>query len=431
MHRKSRNFAENTFYAFILALLIYFIILIKVYNFYQYDSIVYFYTLGITVFMLSRVTGSFFYKNYKDRLKLDKRAELDMSYNPTVSFVIPCKNEEDAIYKTMECCLNSNYPRDNIEVIAINDGSTDNTLNEMIRAKANFPEMKVTVVNFKKNKGKREGMAFGFRLAKGELIIQVDSDSYPEPEALRRLIEPFIDERVGATVGHTDPANKDENVMTKIQTAYYFMSFRALKASESIFDMVFCCSGCFSAYRKSYVMPVLDKFLNETFMGKKITFGDDRSLTNWILRRGYKTVYVDEARAYTVVPNTLRQFLKQQVRWKKGWLINSLKVFPDVVKKDKFVAITYFIPLIFITLTTPFIAFKALVINPIFFGISPLFYVLGISIVSLMLLIHYQIYNGDKYGKYMVLYSFLNMTLLSYIMIYALYDLRNMKWGTR
>src|SRR3989344_5854520 len=251
-------------------------------------------------------------------------------------------------------------------------------------------------------------MYYGFKASKGEIAIQLDSDSYPSPDSLRLLINPFIDPNMGATVGHTDPSNKDENIMTKIQTAYYFMSFRALKATESMFDMVFCCSGCYAAYRREYVMPILDNWINEKFMGKPIIFGDDRALTNWIIRECYKTVYIAEAQAYTVVPNTLKKFLKQQVRWKKGWLINSVRIAPEIIKKDKFVAFTYLLPLIIVTLLTPIIAFKALFINPVFLGISPTYYILGIFLVSSILVVHYKVYSDDKYAKYMVLYSALN-----------------------
>ena len=417
-------------YATILALLVEAVILIKGYTYQSAGKIVYGYTIIITIFMLSRVLGSFFYKSYNEKLTQEQKKQL-LNYEPTVSFIIPCKNEEKAIYHTIVSCLASNYPKDKIEIIAINDGSTDNTLNEMKRAAKDNPDRKVRVINFKVNKGKREAMYYGFQVSKGEILIQLDSDSYPTPESLRFLINPFIDLNVGATVGHTDPSNKDENFMTRMQTAYYFMSFRALKATESIFDMVFCCSGCYAAYRREYVIPVLDTWINEKFMGKPIIFGDDRALTNWVIREGYKTVYIAEAQAYTVVPNTLKKFLKQQVRWKKGWLINSVRIAPEIIKKDKFVAFTYLIPLIIITILTPIIAFKSLIINPIFLGISPLFYILGISLVSVMLVTHYKVYSNEKYAKYMIAYSVLNMTILSYVIIYAIYDLKNMKWGTR
>ena len=393
-------------------------------------SLVYIYTVFITIFMLSRVMGSFLYKPYREKLD-EKRKKLLKSYFPSVSFVIPCKNEEKVIYHTISKCSQVSYPKDKIEIIAINDGSTDNTLNEMLRAKADNPEVRVVIVNFEVNKGKREGMYVGFKKARGEIVIQVDSDSYPAKNALKKIIEPFIDTKVGATVGHTDPSNYNKNTLTKIQRAYYYVSFRTMKATESIFDNVFCCSGCFSAYRKSYVLPKLDSWLKETFFGKKIIFGDDRALTNLILRQGYKAVYVSDAQAYTVVPEKFKQFLKQQVRWKKGWFLNSIYIIPHTVKKEKFIAITYLIPQTIIAIATPFIAFKALVINPVFYGISPWFYIMGIFFVSFLLFMQYNIYSGQKQGGYILLWSFLNMTIFSYIMLYALYDLRNMSWGTR
>lgn len=411
-------------------LVVYLVISFKIYTFSEFGFL-YVYTIFITTFMLSRIVGSFFYRSYKRRLNDEQKKKLRAGYEPSLSIVIPCKNEGKEIYSTMQKCLQSDYPKNKVEIIAINDGSTDNTLNEMLRLKRDYPDRKVKVINFRKNKGKRRGMYVGFKKATGEIILQIDSDSYPAPNAFKKIVVPFLDERVGATVGHTDPSNKDKNLMTKIQTAYYFMSFRAMKATESIFDMVFCCSGCFSAYRREYVLPVLDAWLDEKFMGKEIIFGDDRALTNWIIREGYKTIYVADAIAYTAVPEKLKQFFKQQVRWKKGWFINSMRILPEVIKRDKFVAFTYFLPLIILTLTTPFLALKALIINPIFFGISSHHYVIGIILVSFLLFAHYGLYSKERYGKYMILWSILNMTIFSYILLYALYDLRNMAWGTR
>jgi len=418
------------FSIFMFFIVIYLIIAFKVFTFSGF-GLLYFYTIFITTFMLSRIVGSLLYKPYKNKLNDEQKMKLRRGYEPTLSIVIPCKNESAIIYHTMKSCLETNYPKNKIEIIAINDGSTDNTLDEMLRLKRDYFDRNIKIINFKKNKGKRRAMYIGFIKAKGDIIIQVDSDSYPSKNAFKKIVLPFIDPRVGATVGHTDPSNKDKNLITKVQTAYYFMSFRALKATESIFDMVFCCSGCFSAYRREYVLPVLDIWLNEKFMGKEIIFGDDRALTNWVIRKGYKTIYVADAIAYTAVPEKLKHFLKQQVRWKKGWFINSIRIAPEIIKKDKFVAFTYFIPLIILTLLTPFIAFKALIINPLFLGISPLFYILGIMLVSFLCYAHYNIYSKEKYGRYMIIWSILNMTIFSYILIYALYDLRNMSWGTR
>jgi hyaluronan synthase len=448
---KQKKKAKRTAYFLLFAFFIYLVVALKIYLFSGWD-IVSIYSVAITTFMLSRVIGSLFYESYYRDKSLEKNKQKGMflffgwipflnkpkkkskwkkDYTPSVSFIIPCKDEGEVIYQTIKNCLTTDYPENKVEVIAINDGSTDKTLSEMKRAAKDFPDRNLTIVNFKKNQGKRKGMYAGFKLAKGEIAIQVDSDSYPEKDAIHKIVAPFQDKEIGATVGNTKPWNADKNMLTKMQDAYYFMSFRTLKATESLFDMVFCCSGCFSAYRRSYIMPILKPWLDEKFMGKEIIFGDDRALTNWIIRQDKKTVYVDEARAYTVVPEKLKVFIKQQARWKKGWFINSTRIAPTILKKDKFVALTYFMPLILLTLLTPFIAIKALIINPLFFGISPLFYMSGIMLVAVALQAQYNFYEGGKYGKYMLLWSILNMTILSYVLLYALYDLRNMAWGTR
>jgi hyaluronan synthase len=448
---KAKRKAKRTAYFLLFGFFIYLVVALKIYLFSGWD-VVSIYSVAITTFMLSRVIGSLFYDSYFKEKSLKKRknegiffflgwvpfinktkkkSKWKKDYTPTVSFIIPCKDEDGVIYQTIKNCITTDYPKEKVEVIAINDGSTDNTLNEMKRAEKDFSDRKLTIVNFKKNRGKRQGMYHGFKLATGEIAIQVDSDSYPEPDAIHKIVAPFQDKEVGATVGNTKPWNADKNTLTKIQDAYYFMSFRTLKATESIFDKVFCCSGCFSAYRRKDVMKILEPWVNEKFMGKEIVFGDDRALTNWMIRQDKKTVYVDEARAYTVVPEKLRVFVKQQARWKKGWFINSTRISKTILKKDPFVALTYFLPLIVLTLLTPFIAIKALIINPVFFGISPLFYMSGIMLVALALQAQYNFYEGGKYGKYMILWSILNMTILSYILLYALYDLRNMGWGTR
>ncbi len=420
--KKKPGIFRSIFYAILIAFLVYSILFIKSFRTTEL-LIIYPYTIFVTTFMLSRVLGSFFYKSptYK----------ISPGQEPTVTIVIPCYNEEKAIYETIMHCANTDYPREKVEIIAINDCSKDNTYKEMLRAKKDFSNADIKIVNFPVNRGKREGMIEGFKKAKGEIVLQIDSDSYPAKDALFYLVSPFQDRKIAAAAGHTDPANKDENLLTKMQTAYYFMSFRALKAAESLFEVVFCVSGCCAAYRREYVLPVLKEFNEETFLGRRYTYGDDRALTNQMIKRGYKTVYVDEAQAFTIVPNNFRQLLKQQIRWKKGWFINSIRASKFMPKRDLFVTVTYLFPLIIFTILTPIIAFKAMVINPVFFGISPVVYIFGIMIISLLTFAHYKVYDGGKYGKYMILWSLLNLSILCYIIVYALYDLRNVAWGTR
>lgn len=395
------------------------------------DPLLLSYSVFVTSFQLSRlVSAMFFNHSYNKVLATVPSQELE-SYEPTVSFVIPCKNEEAAIRKTVSKCFEAHYPDEKKEVIAINDGSTDRTGDILEEMKAEYPNLKV--IHFEKNQGKRHGMAVGFKEASGEIIIQLDSDSYFEPETFREVLKPFANPDVGGVCAHADPENADENLLSKMQSAYYFMSFRILKAAESTYGVVFCLSGCSSAYRRDIVMPYLDEWLNERFLGLPVTWGDDRGLTNVVLRQGYLTVYTDRARARTIVPTTFRQLVKQQVRWKKGWFVNSVFASKFIMKRDPFVALVYFFPLTLVTLMTPFMALRAFVWNPIVRGSSSLgYYFAGVMLVAALIVVFYRfVERGNKYWPYIFAWSALNMVFLSYLLFYSLATIQNRKWGTR
>lgn len=344
--------------------------------------------------------------------------------------MIPCKNEEASIYKTIEKCFEANYDPNKLEVIVVNDGSTDGTKQILKKAAAQFKRL--TVVNWYENRGKRHAMAEGFKRAAGEIIVQLDSDSYIDPVTLPKLIEYFINPTIGAVCAHAYIENSDENILTRMQAAHYYIAFRISKAAESVFSTVFCCSGCSSAYRKSVVMPILDKWLKEELFGLPVTWGDDRALTNWVLKRGYKTVYSDSARAYTIAPSKWRQFIKQQIRWKKGWFVNSIFASKFIIKRDPFVAFTYFLPLTITTLLAPIIASKIFFWDFFVKGVIPFYYLGGALLVTVVLLCYYRILSPkDKYWPYIFLWSLLNAFFLTYVLFYALATIQNRKWGTR
>ena len=303
------------------------------------------YTIFVTTFAISRIISAMLYE--KSFATLAPKTGLEYwnegkKYEPTVAFIIPCKNEERDITNTIVKCFQVDYPVEKMEVIVVNDGSTDGTMDVLKSLKKIYPNLRV--FDWPENQGKRWAMAVGFRVSRSEIVIQLDSDSYVDANTFRNLIEPFQNTGVAAVCANGIPQNADQNILTKMQTAYYFMSFQVLKAAESTFDTVFCCSGCCSAYRKSSVMPVLYSWLKERFLGKPVTWGDDRALTSWLLKRGEKTVYTRSARAYTVVPSTWRQLLKQQLRWKKSWIINAFFTSRFIWKKRPFMAFFYYFP---------------------------------------------------------------------------------------
>jgi hyaluronan synthase len=293
-----------------------------------------------------------------------------------------------------------------------------------------YPSLKI--IDWPKNQGKRWAMAAGFKVSNSEIIIQLDSDSHVEPKTFRELIEPFRNSKVSAVVAQGEPKNADKNILTRMQAAYYFMSFRILKAAESTFDTVFCASGCCSAYRKSAVMPVIYHWLSETFLGRPVTWGDDRALTSWVLKTGGKTIFSSRALAYTIVPENLKQLMKQQLRWKKSWIINFFFTSRFIFKKQPFVAFFYYLPLIFISLLTPIMTFRALVYAPLTMGILPLYHIAGILIVTAIMVIYYRYLDkNNKYWPYLFLWSLFTMFVLSFMIVWAAVRIQDRGWGTR
>lgn len=395
------------------------------------------YSFFVTLFVVSRLASATQYRRsynslFPESATLGSQAPHKdlLAYEPNITVVIPCKNEEGAIAHTIQKTFEADYPSYKLEVIVINDGSTDGTLDEIIRMKEFFPSL--IVVDWKENKGKRQGMAEGFRRAHGEIVIQLDSDSYIEPSDIRALVAPFQNHAVAAVCAHAEPSNANVNLLTKMQTAYYFMSFRILKAAESTYHTVFCCSGCSSAYRRTAVMPIMDQWLNETFLGLTATWGDDRALTSWVLKQGYKAVYTDEAKAYTIVPEKFRQFTKQQIRWKKSFLVNSVFLSKFIFKRDAFVGIFYFLPLTVVTFLTPIMAFWSLWWSPIVHQSVPLHYLLGLGIICSLMAVYYQLLAPkNSHWPYLFLWYGLSAGVLSFLLFYALATIQNRAWGTR
>lgn len=390
------------------------------------------YAVFVTTFLLSRIVTSMFYGSaMRTLVREDASASQPLaSYQPTVAFVIPCKNEERDIGEAIIQCFKVDYPTDKLEVIVVNDGSTDRTMLILRELQKYYPNL--TVIDWPENQGKRWGMAAGFHLTDAEIVIQLDSDSEADPATFRQLIEPFRNPRVGAVCAHGVPKNADKNILTKMQTAYYFMSFRILKAAESSFDTVFCCSGCCSAYRRSAALPTLYSWLDERFLGLPVTWGDDRALTSRLLQDGWKTVYASEARAFTIVPETFRQLFRQQLRWKKSWIVNAFFTSRFIWKRQTFVSFFYYFPLIIISFLTPIMTFRALVFMPATQGILPLYHIAGVMLLTAIMAIYYKYLEADnKYWPYLFLWSTLNLFVLSFVIVWAAIRIQDRGWGTR
>ncbi|MDP1845798.1 MAG: glycosyltransferase [Candidatus Moranbacteria bacterium] len=385
----------------------------------------YIYSLLAGTFLVSRLPLAFMHKD----AYANSREKNDNYIYPNVSFIIAAKNEEESIYKTIEACMESDYPAE-MECIAIDDGSTDKTLSEMQRASVAFGSDEVRAVTLGVNKGKREAMFEGVRLSKNEIIVFVDSDSFLEKGALRLLIHHFSDDKVGAVSGNTGVANHCSNLLTKMQSIRYAVSFDIFKSSESYFGVVTCCPGCFSAYRMKAITPVLSSWRNQMFMGTRSTFGDDRSLTNFVLR-DWKVAYCESAKATTIVPEKYMKFLKQQLRWKKSWIREGFVSSSFMWKKHPIAALSFYVNLILPTLG-PFVVGWVLYMTIAHYNLLFLItFLFGVTTVGLLYSTFLFIIQREKYWLYMPAFSIFYTLIMIWQMPYAILTLRKTHWGTR
>jgi hyaluronan synthase len=381
------------------------------------------YSVVVCSFILSRFAFSLFYKSGVE-------GGGRLAQEPSVAIVMPAFNEEQAIARSVRSLLAVDYPEHKLEVVVVNDGSTDRTRAEIQSVAAGEP--RVQVIDFEHNRGKRAAMAAGIRATEAEIVAFVDSDSMLERDALRMIVQGFADPRVGAIAGHADVLNARESWITRMQAVRYFVAFRVLKAAESIFGAVTCCSGCFSAYRRTAIMPSLEKWEHQHFLGRPATYGDDRSLTNFVLR-DWKVRYEEKARSRTIVPAHFMIFLRQQLRWKRSWTRESLIVSRFIWRKHPLACLWAYVG-IALPLVSPMIAIRTIAWEPLVAGgAAPFVYLIGIYAMALV----YGLYYGVRHGRYDTIWVFGVVFVFFYIAFmlwqtyYAVLTARNTNWGTR
>jgi hyaluronan synthase len=376
------------------------------------------YSIAVVIYVLGRFVLGLFYRPVRDR-----------GHRPTVSIIVPAFNEEAGIVGTIESCLAVDYPADLLEVIVVNDGSTDRTWSRIVGAKRRWAQL--YAVDLGRNYGKRGAMAEGIRRARGEVLCFVDSDSYLEADAVKAIVQPFADQRVGAVVGHADVRNRSVNWITKMQQVRYYSAFRVIKGTESLLSgTVTCASGCCAAYRRTVVLPLLDAWEFQTFLGRPATFGDDRALTKRILARN-RVVYQSAARSETTVPQTLRVFFRQQLRWKKSWLRESMSVLRYFWRKNPAAALFTYAAIVF-PFMAPWVVLHA--VGGRLVGGAPgglWFYLIGTYAMALLYSLYYAFKRQDGLWYHGMTFVALYMSVLVFQTYWGILTMRDTRWGTR
>jgi len=228
------------------------------------------------------------------------------SYEPLVSVVVPAYNEEKVILRTIESLLASDYPK--LEIIVVDDGSTDGTFQNAVEQFGRRPNISIFT---KPNSGKADALNFGWRLAKGDIIVALDADTLFSPETVSALAHRFADETIGAVAGNAKVGNR-VNLVTRWQALEYVTSQNFDRRAFASLNCITVVPGAVGAWRRS-LLEQIGGFSSDTL-------AEDQDLTIEVRKLDYHIGYEENAVGYTEAPATLQDLAKQRFRWSFGTL---------------------------------------------------------------------------------------------------------------
>jgi biofilm PGA synthesis N-glycosyltransferase PgaC len=230
----------------------------------------------------------------------------DLSDHPGVSFVVPCHNEEDEIEETISFLVKQDYP--NFDIIAINDGSTDETGRILDDLSMRFEALRV--IHLAENQGKAVAMKTGAMMTSHEFLVCIDGDALLDRHATAWMMSHFLQgPRVGAVTGNPRIRTRS-SLLGKIQVGEFSAIIGLIKRAQRIYGRVFTVSGVVSAFRKSALQQA--GYWNIETVTDDIDISWRLQLNHWDIR------YEPNALCWILMPETLRGLLRQRLRWAQG-----------------------------------------------------------------------------------------------------------------
>lgn len=275
---------------------------------------IFFYPLFMsTLWMIGAVF--FYFKNEKPFLKDQIPTLRDNEEWPGVSIIIPCYNESENVYETMQYALNVNYPE--FEVIAVNDGSKDDTLVKLLDIAKKNPKLKV--VNLAENQGKALGLQAGALVAKYDYLVGIDGDALIDEYCVYWMVKHFIRyPQVAAVTGNPRIRNRT-SLLGKIQVGEFSSIVGMIKRAQRSFGRLFTVSGVITGFRKSA--------LHEVGYWSPDMLTEDIDITWKFQRNGWDVRFEPRALVWILMPETLKGLWKQRLRWAMGGAQVMLKNF--------------------------------------------------------------------------------------------------------
>ncbi|MDB5178500.1 MAG: glycosyltransferase family 2 protein [Patescibacteria group bacterium] len=266
----------------------------------------------------------------KEALRRRRVARLHLQpYEPRVSVIVPAWNEEVGLLKTVRSLLRNSYP--NLEVIVVNDGSTDRSHNQMMRFLSQHPEL-VRRTNprvkyfYKENGGKGHALNHGIEHSRGDIVVTMDADTVFERDAISNLVEYFKDPSVDAVVGNVKVAY-NATLIGRLQSLEYLFGFY-YKRAHSVLGAEYIYGGACAAFRRTTTFDRLG-----LFDGENKTEDIEMSLRTRYY--GLNSVYAEDVICHTEGASTIKGLINQRLRWKKGRFDTFMKYRRIFFSRDK------------------------------------------------------------------------------------------------
>ncbi|WFP51685.1 poly-beta-1,6-N-acetyl-D-glucosamine synthase [Methylomonas sp. EFPC3] len=239
---------------------------------------------------------------------------------PPVSILVPCYNEGENVRETIEYLLHQQYP--NYEIIAVNDGSKDNTLEILHELADRHPQIRV--VNLASNQGKAVGLRTAALLANSEILIGIDGDALLAPNATAWIVKHFLeDPHVGAVTGNPRIRNRS-TLLGKIQVGEFSAIVGMIKRAQRSYGHVFTISGVIAGFRKTALHDV--GYWSPDMVTEDIDISWKMQLAGWAIR------FEPNALCWVLMPETLKGLWKQRSRWAQGGVEVLLRYFRPLLR---------------------------------------------------------------------------------------------------
>jgi hyaluronan synthase len=285
------------------------------------------------------------------------------------------------------------------------------------------------------NQGKRHAQGWAMHHIDADVILTVDSDTVLDRFAVAEGLRAFDDPEVQGVTGNVQAINGDDNLITRISAVRYANAFLWDRAAYSAMGTVLCACGSLSFWRREVIADNLDDYLNQSFLGIPVMYGDDRRLTNYALERG-QVLFQDTSIAYTAVPERLPHLVRQQLRWNKSFFRETLWVLRHFSPKSRVWGLSFSELALWVCFSVTLVA--ALLVVPVLTGeLVVAHYLIFPTLMAYARNVRFLGSQPLPLRRQLVLYgmspvyAILHLVLLTPLRLWALCTLRQRGWGTR